>query len=307
MKVDEILSELNIKASRFAKNIGVHPTQIYDLQSGKTKSITPAMADKILAAYPQFSRLWLLLGEGEMLNSYKTDPSIEFADMVKDRLNEYLKAKKIGMREFSRMCDVGISVISRISETTTPKTLRKIEEKSDLNTDWLITGEGEMLNSYKMESNAEFVGVAKAASFDELPMVRFFEVTPTATFQEFCSGMSEEPSMINIMPVHGEHVDDSYCAFEIYGESMAPQIQNGARVLCQEIRPTTWHTVRSGVVVIAYGDQFVIKRIIKNDLDRDNTLTLGSDNPDYPQQHRVQMADIRCIFRAVRILSQPIN
>ena len=199
--VDKILSELNLKASKFAKEISVHPTQIYDLQSGKTKSITPSMADKILAAYPQFSKLWL------------------------------------------------------------------------------ITGEGEMLNSYKMESNAELVGIAKAASLDELPMVRFFEVTPTATFQEFCAGMSEEPSMINIMPMHGEHVDDSYCAFEIYGESMAPQIQNGARVLCQEIRPTKWHTIRSGVVVIAYGNEFVIKRIIKNDLDQDNTLTLGSDNP----------------------------
>lgn len=66
--IDRILSELSLKASAFARSIGVHPTQIYDLQSGKTKSISPAMARKILTVYPQFNKLWLLTGEGEMLN-----------------------------------------------------------------------------------------------------------------------------------------------------------------------------------------------------------------------------------------------
>lgn len=70
--------------------------------------------------------------------------------MVKDRLTAYLKHKKMGMREFSRLCDVGISVLSRISEATSPKTLRKIDEKSDLNTDWLIYGEGEMIKPKKV-------------------------------------------------------------------------------------------------------------------------------------------------------------
>lgn len=62
--------------------------------------------------------------------------------MVKDRLTAYLKHKKMGMREFSRLCNIGISVLSRISDATSPKTLRKIDEKSDLNTDWLMYGKG---------------------------------------------------------------------------------------------------------------------------------------------------------------------
>lgn len=227
---------------------------------------------------------------------------------VKERLTVYIKHTGLSARAFARRAELPETFVSSMRNSTSAEKINLILEKfPDLNRTWLMTGEGEMLNSYKMESNAEFIGRVKPATIDELPMVRYFEVTPTATFQEFCAGMSEEPTMINVMPAHGEHIDDSYCAFEIYGESMAPQIQNGARVLCQEIRPTAWHQIRGGVVVIAYGNEFVIKRILRNDLDRNNTLTLGSDNPDFPEQHRVQLADIRCIFRAVRVLSQPIN
>lgn len=77
--IDSIIQEVNMNAAQFAKSIGAHPTQIYDLQTGKTKSISPAMANKILSVYPSFSKLWVLTGEGEMYTdsvkpqiSYKT-------------------------------------------------------------------------------------------------------------------------------------------------------------------------------------------------------------------------------------------
>lgn len=65
--INAILSELDMKPGSFAKAIGAHPTQIYDLQSGKTKNISLAMADKIIDAFPRFNKSYLLAGEGEML------------------------------------------------------------------------------------------------------------------------------------------------------------------------------------------------------------------------------------------------
>lgn len=67
--INKILETEGIKAAAFARNIGVHPTQIYDLQSGKTKSVSAEMADKIVAYYPKYNKYWLLTGEGEMLRS----------------------------------------------------------------------------------------------------------------------------------------------------------------------------------------------------------------------------------------------
>ena len=49
--------------------IGTKTTQaIYDLQRGRTKTISSSMADKIISCYPQVNKAWLLTGEGDMLN-----------------------------------------------------------------------------------------------------------------------------------------------------------------------------------------------------------------------------------------------
>ncbi len=69
-----ILKELGIKAPTFANNIGVKYQRILDIQNGKTKKVSSTVADAIIERYPQFNRIWLLTGEGEMLKSQETLP-----------------------------------------------------------------------------------------------------------------------------------------------------------------------------------------------------------------------------------------
>ena len=65
--------------------------------------------------------------------------------MIRERIKDYLSAKHLSVREFERICGLGNGVVSRLSKTTSPSTLNKIESNSDLNLTWLLTGEGEML------------------------------------------------------------------------------------------------------------------------------------------------------------------
>ena len=182
---------------------------------------------------------------------------------------------------------------------TTDKMAIILSKYPELNRDWILNGDGEMLRELP-------VGTATKIDAENSAEVRFFEVTPSATFQEFCSGAPDAASTITISYPHGETVDDSSCVFQIYGESMEPQIQSGARILCQEIAPSRWHQIPSSVVVIAYADRFVIKRIAENHLSDHNFLLLVSDNPKFPEREKVQWADIRAIFRARRIIDQVI-
>ena len=82
MKTPEIISKLlndtGLKASQFAKSVGLVPTQIYDLQTGKTKKISPDVAEKILSTYPQYQKTWLLTGETPVIkdNSKEIEPVI---------------------------------------------------------------------------------------------------------------------------------------------------------------------------------------------------------------------------------------
>lgn len=61
-----ILNDLGVKAPTFAKSIGLQYQRILDIQNNKTKKISTTVADCIVEKYPQYSRAWLLTGEGEM-------------------------------------------------------------------------------------------------------------------------------------------------------------------------------------------------------------------------------------------------
>lgn len=95
--LEELLSykELNINA--LATEIGLNRAQaLYDIQSGKTKNITPSMADRIIQKFPEFNRVWLRTGDGEMLNTdTQLDKPMEFAP---DQMDKALRvAKKMGV------------------------------------------------------------------------------------------------------------------------------------------------------------------------------------------------------------------
>lgn len=63
-----ILIHYQLNPKSFSEKIGLdRPQAIYDIQSGKTKNISAKMADKIISAFPEIDRSWLLTGEGNML------------------------------------------------------------------------------------------------------------------------------------------------------------------------------------------------------------------------------------------------
>lgn len=179
---------------------------------------------------------------------------------------------------------------------------------TELNRDWLLTGQGNMLNSPD-KSNAHILGgVFPASSHDNelVALVDYIPISAHATFIETAETSSSEFSKTGVIltPAEKENADE-FKLMEVDGESMEPTILDGAKILIQQIPQARWHNA-SGVVVVVYGEYVVIKRIKANRLVNDNFIILESDNPDYGQM-TVQGADIRAIFRAVRIVSSPIH
>ena len=78
---------------------------------------------------------------------------------VKQRLIEFLKYKNIGQKKFSDTVGLSNGFVNSIRRSIQPDTLHRISLKfPELNTGWLITGEGEMLkSSSKIENNAGLV------------------------------------------------------------------------------------------------------------------------------------------------------
>lgn len=67
---------------------------------------------------------------------------------VKERLKKYLNSKNISMRQFTIAIGVSSSYVNNINKSIQPDKIDSITNQyPDLNTGWLLTGEGEMLKS----------------------------------------------------------------------------------------------------------------------------------------------------------------
>ena len=73
---------------------------------------------------------------------------------IKDRFIEFLKYLKIGQNKFEKNCNIGIGTINNIRDGISSPNLSKIiKTYPELNLDWLVSGEGEMLKSLHKEIN----------------------------------------------------------------------------------------------------------------------------------------------------------
>ena len=81
---------------------------------------------------------------------------------IKERLESYLQFKKINKSEFGRRIGVSNAFISSIKKSISPEKLQKIKEVfPDLNIEWLMTGDGDMIVS---EFNGNNNAIGKEAS-----------------------------------------------------------------------------------------------------------------------------------------------
>lgn len=68
-RIAALVEYSKLSIPRLSKFVGFKtPQAIRSLLKGTTKSLSDAAALKILAAFPEINREWLLSGEGEMLN-----------------------------------------------------------------------------------------------------------------------------------------------------------------------------------------------------------------------------------------------
>lgn len=67
-RIKAILDYYHLSVNDFVAQTQIKTGQaVYDLLSGKTKSISQSMESKILSCFQDVDRTWLLTGEGEMI------------------------------------------------------------------------------------------------------------------------------------------------------------------------------------------------------------------------------------------------
>ncbi|MCM1484055.1 MAG: hypothetical protein NC043_06945 [Muribaculaceae bacterium] len=226
---------------------------------------------------------------------------------VKERLVAFMQHKKIGQRKFEMAVGLSNGYVNSLRNAPGADKLQMIINTfPELNINWLLTGEGEMLKS-RPESNAREVGGVYSASMGDPDVVEvdFVPVAAHASFIENLTVPDGDFNKISLIAKQSEKAEiDKYKVFEVDGDSMYPSIKDGALILTKEIPERSWHYAE-GVIVAVYDEYVVVKRVLKNDLLSGNILVLGSDNAKYGTVS-VQLADIRALYKAKRIISSDI-
>lgn len=194
---------------------------------------------------------------------------------VKDRLLDFVAYTGLSRRKFQERINVSNSYIQNISEGIGADVMNRISNAfPDLNTSWLLTGEGEMIKS-------SCDGVSQKSS-NTRPRIPYDAAagTLTETVEGVTEYQCEQVPIISVFPKYDFTI-------RIFGRSMEPEYFAGDEVAClrvNEKRFLQWGRVH----VLDTTQGVVIKRIY----DKGDCIVCKSFNPEFPD-FSIPKEDIR--------------
>lgn len=194
---------------------------------------------------------------------------------VKDRLLDFVAYTGLSRRKFQERINVSNSYIQNISEGIGADVMNRISiQFPDLNTSWLLTGEGEMIKS-------SCDGVLQKSS-NTRPRIPYDAAagTLTETVEGVAEYQCEQVPIIGVFPRYDFTI-------RIVGRSMEPEYFAGDEVAClrvNEKRFLQWGRVH----VLDTTQGVIIKRIY----DNGDCIVCKSFNPEFPD-FSIPKEDIR--------------
>lgn len=170
-----------------------------------------------------------------------------------------------------------------------------ISNRFDINSNWLITGEGN-------KKNIEEAIPVNVNCILNVPLVNQY------AYAGYLGGYSDVEyieSLPTIPFIVDHEAHGHYIAFEVRGDSMNDGTEEsyleGDRLLCREIKRELWVDsklhIRKWDFVIVHKDGILIKRILDHNVE-EGTITIHSLNPIYPDRV-INLAEVYQIFNVI--------
>ena len=268
-QIMEALAEyLKISVAELSQKAGYErPQSFYDVQSGKTKNISPKMVNNIVSAFPEINKDWLLTGNGEML--------IEEEEEEEDELALFL-------REERKNYDLTLTDIHE--KTGIPQKVLKEFQWGDAQ---LTDRQRYALTQYVEEAREYFQENAIGIPKGRITGYYYPEVNASAGF-DLTTFNNEETRVPIFIPNFGSNV----IFINVYGDSMYPKYKSGDMI---GIKPVEFPYIVFGhpyVVVFDNGDTNI--KYVQKGSDEHHVI-LASENPKYePREYPLSI--IRCFF-----------
>lgn len=180
-----------------------------------------------------------------------------------------------------------------------------VENYPMYSTEWLLTGEGDMLKANKYEPIVEVKPIHHPRSIEkkeDTQVVYLYDFKATAGLKTLFD--NKKNNIIDTIKIPKLPKCDG--AIHIVGDSMYPLLKSGDIILYREISPSIENIVYGEMYLLSYdidGDDYVVVKYIRKSEKGEPFITLGSENPDYASRdidfHRITA--IALVKASVRI------
>lgn len=192
--------------------------------------------------------------------------------MVVGRILQVIDYKGISKSRFYRETGLSNGFLDKVKDVGVSKIEYILKTYPEINSDWLLTGNGDMLKSKSSELVSMNPDVGRP----------FYDVDFTLGFEGVDNNVALHPEFnINFPPANREGVN----WFRGKGNSMIGEINSGDYIALEEVGDFSWFPLGRIYGVVTKNGFRTIKRVVKSD-NKDEYL-LVSSNPDktnYPDQ-----------------------
>ena len=212
---------------------------------------------------------------------------------VSKRLKSFITQKGLSIRAFERSCNLSNGYVNSIETTIMPNKMSAIRiQYPELNTEWLLYGEGEMLKGEEEQSTAV---TTDNSDYRLVPMYNFDARGGFADNLEQC-----KEYVVDYIPFKGAKNED--ICVPISGDSMSPTYRAGSIVLLHRVDDWYDFLELGQVYVIELRDgRRLIKELRRSEEDTTNNYLCISHNPmfepvELPKKLIVRVYLVRAVY-----------
>ena len=275
-KIDVLIRELRIDRTEFAERLGMTPNAI---SNWRKRELGTNVIKKIVMAFPQVRKEWLMDGTGEVLNT--TDKE---SDAVRIRIKNLADLSGLTTSDFAQKVGIDASdfekKLSGESEIS-DEDLMSISKALNVRLGWLLTGSGQvglLSDELRMRTAIDVYRAQMNKAHDEEQ-----KGIPLIPVHAMAGALSGDSTSINEWDIESYFVipafrKSDFC-IRIEGDSMQPRYCRGDIIACTRVPLTDlwfqWHKI----YVVDTRQGALVKHIEKG--SDDDHILLVSDNPDY--------------------------
>lgn len=221
-----------------------------------------------------------------------------------DRVKQLRNVLKKNQDEFSDIVGISRQSLYRIEKNQSEIGIDFLNKIGQIgaNTDWLITGEGEMFRSDETDTELTAAGNSELAPEDSsVVKIPVIDVRASAGpgILNYIEDIKDYVAIpVSMLPVHSGRQNLAF--IEIYGDSMEPTLRSGERIV---VDTQAQDIISGGIYLIKAFDELRIKRLEQR---LNGNIRIFSDNPAFAPEELTkeqwQASEILVIGRMIMSL-----